>query len=115
MLTQPLILSAFSPVHWFELLIVLTLASLAYFVVFNNFEKHLQTRRRVVKLFIVTGTLAVVGILFGRVTFWGVIALMTAGQIYLHGVYFPKRGINGLTAEPRDKYLEVIKEMKGEK
>jgi len=30
-------------------------------------------------------------------------------------VYFPKRGINGLTAEPREKYLEVIKEMKGEK
>jgi Tfp pilus assembly protein FimT len=26
-----------------ELLIVLTIASLAYFIVFNNFEKHLPT------------------------------------------------------------------------
>jgi hypothetical protein len=33
----------------------------------------------------------------------------------LHGWYFPKKGINGLTAEPYDRYLEVIQEMKGEK
>jgi hypothetical protein len=43
------------------------------------------------------------------------IALMTVGQVYLHGVYFPKHGINGLTAEPHDKYLEVIEKMKGNK
>lgn len=40
---------------------------------------------------------------------------MTLGQIYLHGWYFPKHGINGLTAEPYDKYLEVIEKMKGSK
>jgi hypothetical protein len=39
--------------------------------------------------------------------------LMTIGQMYLHGWYFPKHGINGVTAEPHDKYLEVIAKMKG--
>lgn len=96
-----------------EILIVLTIASLAYFVVFNNFEKHLPIRRRVVKLFVVVVTLAVIGILLSRYAFWGVIALMTIGQVYLHGWYFPNHGINGLTAEPHDKYLEVIAKMKG--
>ena len=71
--------------------------------------------KRLAKLLIVVGVLAAIGILFGRFVFWGVIALMTIGQIYLHGVYFPKHGINGLTAEPHDKYLEVIAKMKGNK
>ena len=98
-----------------EILIVLTVASLAYFVVFNNFEKHLPIRRRVIKLLVVIGILAVIGILLSRYAFWAVIALMTIGQVYLHGWYFPKQGINGLTAEPHEKYLEVIEKMKGNK
>ena len=98
-----------------EILIVLTIASLAYFVVFNNFEKHVPTTQRVTKLLVVIGILAVIGIFLSRYAFWGVIGLMTIGQVYLHGWYFPKHGINGLTAEPHEKYLEVIAKMKGNK
>ena len=98
-----------------EILIVLTIASLAYFVVFNNFEKHVPTTQRVTKLLVVIGVLAAIGIFLSRYAFWGVIGLMTIGQVYLHGWYFPKHGINGLTAEPHEKYLEVIAKMKGNK
>ena len=115
MFEQPLVFSSLSPISPTEILIAITIASLAYFVVFNNFEKHLPTQRRITKLFIVVGVLSVIGVLFGRFAFWGVIGLMTIGQFYLHGVYFPKHGINGLTAEPHDKYLEVIAKMKGSK
>jgi hypothetical protein len=113
MFEQPLVFPALSPISLIEILSVLAIASIAYFIVFNNFEKHLPIQKRVSKLFIVVGVLAVIGILFGRIAFWGVIALMTMGQVYLHGIYFPKHGINGLTAEPHDKYLEVINKMKG--
>lgn len=113
MFEQPLAFHTLSPISLVEILIVLTIASIAYFLVFNNFEKHLPIQKRVSKLFIVVGVLALIGILFGRIAFWGVIGLMTIGQIYLHGVYFPRHGINGLTAEPHDKYLQVIEKMKG--
>ena len=115
MFEHPFILPAVSPVSLLEILIVSTISSLAYFVVFNKFEKHVPMQRRLTKLFIVVGVLSVIGLLFGRAAFWGVIGLMTIGQFYLHGVYFPKHGINGLTAEPYDKYLEVIEKMKGNK
>lgn len=115
MFDKPLLLSAAAPISPLDIAIVLTISSLAYFVIFNNFEKHLPAQRRVVKLFIVTGTLAVIGVLFGRTAFWGVISLMTVGQVYLHGWYFPKRGIDGLTAEPHEKYLQVIESMKNRK
>ena len=113
MIEQSILFPSIPAVSLMEILIVLTIASLAYFVVFNNFEKHLPITRRVIKLFVVVSILAVIGILFSRYAFWGMIALMTIGQVYLHGWYFPKHGINGLTAEPHDKYLEVIAKMKG--
>lgn len=115
MIERSILFPSMPAVSWMEVLIVLTIASFAYFVAFNNFEKHLPLQRRVTKLFMVVGILAVIGILFGRYAFWGMIALMTIGQVYLHGWYFPKQGINGLTAEPHDKYLEVIERMKGNK
>lgn len=113
MIEQSILFPSIPAVCLMEILIVLTIASLAYFVIFNNFEKHLPIARRVIKLLVVVSILAILGILFSRYAFWGMIALMTIGQVYLHGWYFPKHGINGLTAEPHDKYLEVIAKMKG--
>lgn len=52
-----------------EILIVLTISSLAYFVVFNKFEKHVPMQRRITKLVILVGVLAIIGILFGRFAF----------------------------------------------
>lgn len=115
MLEQSILFPSLPAVSLVEILIVLTIASLAYFVVFNKFEKHVPMQRRITKLFIVVGVLAIIGILFSRFAFWGLIGLMTIGQFYLHGVYFPRHGINGLTAEPYDKYLETIERMKGKK
>lgn len=115
MFDQPVVLPALAPISPAEILIVFTIASMAYFLAFNNFEKHLPIQRRVTKLFVVIGVLAIIGILFGRFAFWGLITLMTIGQIYLHGWYFPKHGINGLTAEPYDKYLETIEKMKSKR
>jgi len=102
-------------VSFVEILVVFAIASIAYFLAFNNFEKHVPMQRRITKLLIVVGILAIIGILFGRVAFWGVITLMTMGQVYLHSWYFPKHGINGLTAEPYDQYLLIIEKMKGNK
>jgi len=113
MFEQPLLLRALTPISLIEITIVFTIASIAYFLAFNNFEKHQPLPRRIIKLLIVVGVLAGIGILFGRFTFWGLITLMTTGQVYLHGWYFPQHGINGLTAEPYDKYLETIERMKG--
>lgn len=115
MFDQPLVLPALAPIRLTEILSVFSIASLAYFWAFNNFEKHQPLPRRITKLFIVVGVLAIIGILFGRFVFWGLITLMTVGQVYLHGWYFPQLGINGLTAEPYDKYLETIEKMKGRK
>ena len=115
MFEQPLFLPSLSPISFNEILVVLMIASVAYFLVFNNFEQHLPAKRRVIKLFVVIGVLSTIGFLFDRYVFWGVITLMTIGQVILHAWYFPKQGINGLTAEPYDRYLATIQKIKGQK
>jgi amino acid transporter len=96
----------------YELFIVLIISACAYFLLFNNFEKHQPLPRRITKLFLLVGILGLIGVLFSRYVFWGLIVLMTIGQVILHGWYFPKHGVNGLTAEPDERYLALIEEMK---
>lgn len=70
MFEQPIFLPALPPISPTEILIVFTIASIAYFIVFNNFEKHVPIQQRMTKLFIVVGVLATSGILFSRFAFW---------------------------------------------
>ena len=84
-------------------------------IFFNNFEKHLPIYRRILKLFIVLLVLITVGVFLGRIFFYGLLLLTTIGQIILHTWYFPKHGINGLTAEPYEEYLDLIEKMKNKK
>ena len=96
----------------FDFIFVLTGGVIAN-VVFNNFEKHLPLWRRIGKFAILLLILSAIGFLLGRYGFYGALALLTVGQIVLHGWWFPRHGINGLSAEPYDKYLALIHEMKG--
>jgi len=81
--------------------------------VFNNFEKHLPWWRRILKLVILVGALSLIGLLFSRRVMWVLVLLLGVGQVVLHSWWFPRHGINGLTAEPREKYLALIHRMKG--
>ena len=82
-------------------------------VVYNNFERHLPAPRRVAKGAVMFAILGTLGFVLGRAVFWSVIGLMTVGQLILHAWWFPKNGVNGLTAEPRDRYLELIAGKRG--
>ena len=49
----------------------------------------------------------------GRQVAWGVMAALLLVVIYLHAVWLPSKGINGWTAEPREKYLELVGAKRG--
>jgi len=97
-----------------DLTIVLFIIILAN-IVFNNFEKHLPMLRRILKHGLLFIALILVRVFIGQKLFLFILLLLTFGQIILHAWWFPKNGINGLTAKPHDKYLELIKKMKSTK
>jgi hypothetical protein len=81
-------------------------------VVFNAFEKHLPWWRRVLKHGLLFAALAAVRVTGGGGALAAALVVLTLGQVVLHAWYFPKHGVNGLTAEPYDRYLQLIARMK---
>ena len=59
------------------------------------------------KLLIMIGMLYLVGEI-GNVFLYSFLGVMILGMVYLHAVWFPKKGINGFNAEPYDKYLFMV-------
>jgi hypothetical protein len=80
-------------------------------LIFNKFEKHLPWWRRIGKLLMIMGILYLVG-LAGRAWIYAVLGMMMTGMTVLHAYWFPKHGINGLTAEPYNLYLNLINKVK---
>lgn len=77
-------------------------------ILLNNFEKHLSWARRLSKFMCILILAISIDAFFGKMAFAIVLGAMTLGIIILHGCWFPKRGINGRTAEPLNKYYELI-------
>lgn len=65
-----------------------------------------------VKHGLVFGVVAAVRVAFGGWALLAVLGVLTVGQVVLHGWYFPRHGVNGLTAEPYERYLALIQRMK---
>jgi hypothetical protein len=93
---------------WFDVAVVMTIFAVGS-VLFGRFEEHKPRGRRLLKVAIVTAVVVTLAATAGRVWAYGVMAIPLIAAAYAHLVWLPKRGINGWTAEPRDKYLELVR------
>jgi len=73
-------------------------------ILFGHFQEKTPKWRRVTKVVLVLGVVGAISAKVGPV--WGLapVALMLVAFVIVHLWWLPKHGINGLTAEPRDKY-----------
>jgi len=91
--------------YWFDFAMV----SLIYAVgniLMGHFEEHTPKWRRVLKYLLTL--VVVIGIthFINRYVAYGLIGLFGLFVVYVHAVVLPKKGINGWTAEPKEKYYE---------
>lgn len=76
-------------------------------VIFRRFEPRVSFRRRALKTLAALCITAVISYYFGRT---GVIigfGIALLPVIYVHGIWLPRHGVNGLTGEPREKYYAL--------
>ena len=93
--------------RWFDVAILMSIFAVGG-VIFGRFEMHKPPWRRVLKqLVFVVGMVAITEIL-GRPWAYGFLGLVLCAVAVIHGWWLPKHGINGLTAEPYDKYLALV-------
>lgn len=90
---------------WFEIAIVSIIFAIGN-ILFGHFEEHTSKLRRVIKYFLALILIVSVSMYFGRTIAMSILLLLFVPVIYIHAIVLPKNGINGWTAEPRDKYYE---------
>jgi catechol 2,3-dioxygenase-like lactoylglutathione lyase family enzyme len=92
---------------WFIATVVMSLFALGG-VVFGKFEQHHPHARRLAKQLLVLTVFLAVELTLGRPWSLGLLGLLGGFFIVVHGWWLPRHGIDGLTAEPYGRYLELV-------
>ena len=92
--------------YWLELAVIFGITAVGG-ILFGHFEERTPKWRRVAKVFLLAALAVVVSATAGRAWFWALLGLMSAAVLVIHGWWLPKKGINGWTAEPREKYYAL--------
>lgn len=90
---------------WFDFSVYL-LFLLVGNILLGHFEERTNRYRRLVKTLVLLAAFTGVSWVFGRVIGFSLLGLSLLPVLYIHIVALPKRGINGWTGEPKEKYYE---------
>lgn len=90
--------------YWFELAVIFGLTAVGS-IFFGHFEEHTPKWRRVTKLLALASVSVLVSATAGRAWFFALLSGLLIAFVTIHGWWLPrKKGINGWTAEPRERY-----------
>jgi len=91
---------------WFEIAIVSAIFVIGN-IIFGHFEEHTPKVRRIGKYILILIVITGLSCYFGRTVAMIILGLFFLPVIYIHTIALPKKGINGWTAEPKEKYYEL--------
>jgi hypothetical protein len=89
----------------FEIACISTLVVIGN-IFMGHFEEKTPKWRKLLKFIIYTTTLCLISYFFGREWFYFALGAMFLFVIIIHAWWLPKKGINGWTGEPKEKYYE---------
>src|SRR5262245_22478636 len=90
---------------WFEVAVVTSLFAFGG-IFFGHFEERTPRWRRVAKLVLFIAVVTGLSASLGRAWAFAFLGLVLLWVAYVHVILLPRRGINGWTGEPREKYYE---------
>ena len=93
---------------WFDVAVVMSIFAVGN-ILFGRFEEHKSRGRRLLKVAVVSAAVLALSATVGRAWAFGLLALPLLGAAWVHLHWLPKHGINGWTAEPREKYLALVR------
>lgn len=92
--------------YWFEVAVICAIFGVGN-IVFGHFEERTPKWRRITKLFVFVAVSCTISATAGRAWFFGLLGAMFVFAIVVHAWWLPRKGINGWTAEPRDRYYAL--------
>jgi hypothetical protein len=74
---------------------------------FRRFDPFLPVWKRVLKTAMALAVTAVISWYFGTRGVMAMLGVIMIPLLYVHGYWLPKNGVNGWTAEPKEKYYAL--------
>lgn len=93
---------------WMDVAVVMSIFAVGS-ILFGRFEEHKSRGRRLLKVALVLALTLTLSATVGRAWAYGVLVLPLLAAAWVHLVWLPRHGINGWTAEPRERYLELMR------
>jgi hypothetical protein len=92
---------------WFDVALVAILLAFGN-ALLGRFSEHEPRWRRALKIVVGLALFVGVSTTAGRGWMYGLVAVTLAAIVAVHGWWLPKHGVNGWTAEPRERYYELL-------
>ena len=92
--------------YWFEVAVVCGLTCIGS-AVLSGFAQYESKWRRILKLVIGVAIAVAVSATVGRPWFFALLGALAVFLVVIHGWWLPRHGVNGLTAEPKEKYFAL--------
>jgi uncharacterized membrane protein YfcA len=93
---------------WVEVAVVSFMTAVGG-ILLGHFEEGKPKWRRVLKFFVGVAITVTLSATLGRALAFGFLGTLLLAVLYIHIIWLPSKGINGWTAEPKDKYYELRK------
>jgi len=93
--------------YWFDVAVVTTVLMLGH-LFFGRFVEYQSRGRRLVKSGVGIALLVGASIWGGRPWMYALLGAIVRGVLVVHGWWLPRKGVNGWTAEPRDRYYALM-------
>jgi uncharacterized membrane protein len=88
---------------WFEIALITSIFAIGQ-IFFAHFEIKTPKWKKLLKILFFIAFSCTISVSFGRLWFFVLLVFLTAFVSFIHIWWLPKHGINGWTAEPREKY-----------
>ena len=93
--------------YWFDVAIATTVLMLGH-LYFGRFEEHRPRWRRLRKSLLLVAAIVGTTARAGRAWMFVFLGVIAVGVPIVHAWWLPRQGINGWTAEPRDRYYALV-------
>ena len=91
---------------WYEVAIIALIFAVGN-IFFGHFEERTPKWRKLLKLLLFIGVSLLISYYAGRNWFHIFLGIMIIPVLIIHIWWLPKKGINGWTGEPKEKYYEL--------
>jgi len=92
--------------YWFEIAVICAITTVGN-IVMGHWAEQTPKWRRILKAFVICVVSVVISATAGRAWFFAMLGVMMAFVVVVHVWWLPRKGINGWTAEPREKYYAL--------